>query len=99
MFINKSFVDVFSSISEVYVSNSEFDDLSDIDYRIHQIIIFEDYREDNAMCPNHAIYDNKEYELCVVASINDDENSLTKYTGTFFSRHGGYHSKWWKQIR
>ena len=34
-------VDMFSSVSEVYVPTSEFYDLSDVDSRMHQIIILE----------------------------------------------------------
>ena len=46
------------------------------------------------MNPNHNIYDNKEYELLVVASINVEENYLTKHASAFFSHHVSYHSKW-----
>ena len=90
---------MLSRTSEVHASNSEFDYLSDVDSRTYQIIISKNYCEHNVMCPNHAIYDKKEYELRAVSSISIEENSLTKNDITFFSRHSGYHSKWWKDTR
>ena len=92
---------MLSRTSEVHASNSEFDYLSDVDSRTYQIIISKNYCEHNVMCPNHAIYDKKEYELRAVSSISIEENSLTKNDITFsvaivvtILNGGKIHGKW-----
>ena len=77
----------------VTMSNSIYD--IDIDSDNHECIIFEhQFLSDNESFCHKATFDEKEYELRTILCINNDDNSLTKYTGTIFSRHGGFHSKW-----
>ena len=52
--------------------------------------------EDNPF-QDRMILDGKEYEFRVFASVMPDINSLYKYTALFYSRHFGFHSKWWSQ--
>ena len=75
--------------------------LSDINLEINQVIIFEDqyYTEMSPAVPSNVNFDGEQYELRVVASIIQENNCPRKYIGIIFNRHGGYHSKWWKQMR
>ena len=84
----------------VYVTSSDNIDNLDIDSDNHECVILEhQFLNDEESFFDKCTFDGKEYELRAIVSINHDDNSMTKYTGCLFSRHGGYHSKWWAQTR
>ena len=95
MLQNDSFADVFSSISEVYVTSSRFTDQINVESDIHFCVIFKNQYsdDDDDPFPSQTFFDGKEYELRVVASINQEDISSTIYKGSFYSRHGGNQSK------
>ena len=100
IFANNSFVDIFYDIPEIHVTTCNINDPIEIDSRVEKCIIIESqFLNENFQFPSYKIFDGKEYELRVVASINQDELNQSQYTGLFFSRHGGCYSKWWIQKR
>ena len=95
-FINSSFNEVFVDINEICVL-TQFNDIYDINFELHQCVIYEDIPYENGLYFDEilTINDNYNHVLHLVMTINPQ--SETKYNSKIHSRHGGLFKKWWLQ--
>ena len=98
-FINSSFDDVFQDSESIYIINQDIG-IETINSIIHECVTFEESCNINIpqnTFDNIVILDGVEYELRLITGIT--EINRIQYDAFIFSRHGGYHSKWWYQAR
>ena len=85
--INSSFHDIFDGTNGIFVL-SQYDDISEINYDIHECFIFEDVPHENDLFFDDilTLIESVIYELRLIMTINF--LSDIKYNSQVYSRHG-----------
>ena len=88
-------MDVFDGIDEICVLSQD-DDFFNIDFNIHQCVIFEHITYENNLRFDDILTlenENEKYELRTIMTVS--HVSDVKYNACIYSRHGGCYKRWW----
>ena len=77
-FTNLSFVDVLNDINEIYTL-SQYDDIANIDYKIHQCVMFERIPFEDGLFYDILILGEKKIQALLSNDIKSSKNTNTKY--------------------